>query len=113
MPSYSLFAVIDFLAGVNLNINKNISYIFVIDWRKMEKKAYIDPGVCVGSPFCLTYIKCPNDAIIREPVDFEERYFDISNEGGGPMVSRVIIEKCKACGTCVAVCPHMAAKLRE
>jgi ferredoxin len=79
----------------------------------MEKKAYIDPCVCVGSPFCLTYLKCPNDAIIREPVDFEERYFDISNEGEGPMVSRVIIEKCKACGTCVAVCPHMAAKLRE
>lgn len=59
-----------------------------------DKKAYIDPKICDGSPFCAVKRVCPVGAVHAKGDVFE-----------------VDQSKCIGCGKCVAVCPHAAVKL--
>jgi len=63
-----------------------------------DKKAYIDPNMCDGSPFCAVRRACPVGAITQK---------------NGLLGGTAVVDpaKCIGCGKCVAVCPHGAVKL--
>ncbi len=64
--------------------------------------AYVNPQKCDRSPFCPARRACPSKAISQPKLGLLAR---------GPAV--VDQEKCTACGTCVAMCPHHAITVRK
>jgi len=64
----------------------------------MQKKAFIDPADCDGSPFCPVKRVCPQKAVAAKG-------------GGFGGVVEVDAEKCTGCGKCVEFCPHRAVAM--